>query len=176
MAKRLIKRWLPDHQKFREHQHLKRFGARLQDPNLWHLSRRSVPGAVSIGLFVAFIPVPFQMVIAAALAIAARVNLPISVALVWVSNPVTMPPLFYFAYRLGARLLGEPVHRVHIEPSMSWLIGELQLIWAPLLVGCLVCGIVAAGVGNLFIRMFWRFHVVRHWQARKEKAEQRREI
>ncbi len=176
MAKRLLKRWLPDHKTIREHRHLQRFGTRLHDPNLWHLNRRSVPGAVSVGLFVAIIPVPFQMVIAAALAIALRVNLPIAAALTWVTNPFTTPPLLYFSYRIGAKLLGQPVHKIQFsEPSIDWLLTEIGMIWAPLLLGTLICGIVAAVLGNLLIRSFWRFETVRSWRARqlrRRKAKQ----
>lgn len=175
MAKKLLKRWLPDHNTIRKHPHLQRFGTRLHDPNLWHLSRRSVPGAVSIGLFVAVVPLPFQMAIAAALAMIMRVNLPIAVVLTWVTNPFTTPAILYFSYRLGAWLLGQPVHRISFsEPSVDWLLGELGAIWAPLLLGTLVCGIVAAVLGNLFVRSFWRFHVVKSWQARKLLRESRK--
>jgi len=174
MARKLLKRLLPDPHRIRDHVHLRRFGNRLHDPLLWHLSRRSVPGAFSIGLFVAFIPLPFQMVIAAAMAIAARVNLPLSIALVWVTNPFTMPPLLYFAYKVGARLLSAPARAIHIEPTLDWLVSELQAVWAPLLLGCLVCGLTAAVFGNLFIRGFWRCHVARQWQARKLRMAQRR--
>ena len=47
------------------------------------------------------------MLLAALIAIWLKVNLPLSVALVWVSNPITMGPMFYFAYKLGALLMGE---------------------------------------------------------------------
>jgi uncharacterized protein len=171
MPKRLIKRFLPDHRKFRDHQQLKRFGARLHDPNLWHLSRRSVPGAFAIGLFIAFIPVPFQMIIAAAIAIIARVNLPISVALVWVTNPLTMPAIFYFSYKVGARLLGERIQPIAFEPSLRWLLTETHTIWAPLLLGSLICGAVSAVLGYFTIRSLWRLQVVKNWQARKLRPQ-----
>lgn len=168
MPKKFLKRYLPDPHKVREHPHLSRFGARLHDPHLWHLSRRSVPGAVSIGLFVAFLPLPFHMILAAALAIAARVNLPISVALVWVSNPLTIPPIFYVTYKLGAWLLDEPARRITIEPTFTWLITEFKAVWQPVLLGCLIYGLAAAILGNLLVRCLWRLHVVRSWRARRE--------
>ena len=71
MAKHLIKRLIPDHEIVRGHKHLQIFGRLLHDPNLWHLNRRSAAGAFAVGLFMAFAPVPFQMLLAAGAAIAA---------------------------------------------------------------------------------------------------------
>ncbi|NIQ12825.1 MAG: DUF2062 domain-containing protein, partial [Gammaproteobacteria bacterium] len=75
----------------------------------------------SIGLFVAFLPIPFQMLVAAVLAILFRVNLPISVALVWISNPLTMAPMFYFCYWLGSKLLSLPPQDITFELSIEWM-------------------------------------------------------
>ena len=82
MPRHLIKRYSPDHEKIRNHKHVKVFGKLLHDPNLWHLNRRSVSGAFGVGLFWAMIPMPFQMIAAAATAIGLRTNLPLSVVLV----------------------------------------------------------------------------------------------
>jgi uncharacterized protein (DUF2062 family) len=169
MAKKLLQRFLPEPQRIKEHPQLRRFGARLHDPHLWHLSRRSVPGAFSIGLFVAFIPLPFHMIMAAALAIVARVNLPIAVALVWINNPVTLPPIFYLTYKIGARLLDLPVRKMAIEPTFEWLFTEFKAVWEPVLLGCLVAGAAAAVLGNVLIRCLWRLYVVRSWRARKAR-------
>ena len=105
MPKKFLQRLMPDHRTIREHRHLRFLGTLLHDPNLWHLNRRSASGAFAVGLFVAWVPVPFQMLLGAIGAILFRVNLPLSAALVWVSNPLTMPPLFYFAYLVGGWLL-----------------------------------------------------------------------
>ena len=63
MPRHIIRKYLPDSVKVRTHPHLKRFGERLHDPNLWHLNRRSFSGGVAIGLFCALLPVPGQMII-----------------------------------------------------------------------------------------------------------------
>jgi len=80
-----VKRWLrritPNRAQVREHKQLRAFGKRLQDPALWHLNRQSVSGAFAVGMFVMYLPPLGQLLIAAAGAIAFRVNLPISVAL-----------------------------------------------------------------------------------------------
>jgi len=169
MPKKLIKRFTPDHRVLREHKHLQLFGRLLHDPNLWHLNRRSASGAFAVGLFVGFLPIPFQMVVAAAGAILFRVNLPVSVALVWVSNPLTMGPMFYFAYRLGAWILGTPPSNIQFEPTLQCLVDEIRVIWQPLLTGCLVCGAVSAAAGYGLIRGLWRWHLVRYFRSRRKR-------
>ncbi|MGB7934177.1 MAG: DUF2062 domain-containing protein [Gammaproteobacteria bacterium] len=167
MPKKLIKRYLPDHQTLRTHRHLQVFGARLHDPNLWHLNRRSASGAFAVGLFVAFVPIPLQMLLAAALAILARVNLPVSVALVWITNPITLPPVFYICYRVGAWILNEPGPAPNFEFSMEWLQSELAFIWQPFLLGSLLTGIASAVLGYCTVRGLWRLNLTRYHRRRK---------
>lgn len=151
----------------REHKHLRIFGSLLHEPNLFHLNRRSVAGAFAVGLFFAWVPVPFQMVLAAALAILLRVNLPISVALVWISNPLTMPPLFYFAYLLGGWILGTPESHFNFELSFEWLGTGLLTIWQPFLLGCFVMAAASSLLGYLGIRLLWRISIVQKMQKKK---------
>lgn len=169
MPKRLLKRFMPEHHRIKEHKHLRFFGTLLHDPNLWHINRRSVAGAFSIGLFVAFLPVPFHMIIAAAIAIPLRVNLPISVALVWVSNPLTMPPVLYFSYKIGAWLLDFPAREINFQPTWEWFTTQLASVWQPFLLGCLIMSVGFAVIGNILVRAFWRLHVARDWEARKRR-------
>ncbi|NIP74298.1 MAG: DUF2062 domain-containing protein [Gammaproteobacteria bacterium] len=169
MPRKFFKRMMPDHRKVRDHRHLQVFGRLLHDPNLFHLNRRSVAGAFAVGLFVAFIPVPFQMVLAAMLAIFARVNLPLSVALVWVTNPLTMPPLYYVSYKLGAWLLGTPPRPFRFELSFQWLTSELIEVWQPFLLGCFVAGLIAGVLGYFAVRLFWRWQVIYSYRTRRQR-------
>ncbi len=173
MPKRFIKRYLPDHHQIREHKHLRVFGALLHDPNLWHLNRRSVAGAFAVGLFCAFLPIPMQMVVAAAAAILFRVNLPVSVVLVWITNPLTMAPIYYFAYRLGAWVIGQPLQVVPDEFSFEQLLNGLGAVWFPLLLGCFLLSGVSAVVGYFTVRGLWRLYVVRQWRRKKRRLERR---
>ena len=143
------------------------FGQPLLDSDLWHLSRNSVALAVSIGLFMAWVPVPFQMVLAAGAAILVRCNLPVSVAMVWVSNPVTVAPLFFAAHKLGGWTLDRPPGDFRIELSFRWLFEELGKVWEPLLLGCLVMGLASAVLGQIVIRLVWRAHVMVSWRDRR---------
>ncbi len=173
MPKRIIKRVMPDHLRIREHRHLRVFGALLHDPNLWHLNRRSVAGAFAVGLFMAWVPVPFQMILAAAAAIGLGVNLPIAVILVWITNPFTVAPLFFTAYTVGTWVLGTTASQFQFELSFEWLMNEMGARWKPLLLGCFLMGSVSGVTGYFAIRILWRWHVVRQWEQRKLKRQAR---
>ena len=87
----------------------------LQNPCLWNWNRKSISKAFAVGLFCAFLPIPFQMVVAAALAVVFSANILLSVALVWVTNPITMGPIFYFLYKLGCIVLD-----TQIDPNFTF--------------------------------------------------------
>lgn len=169
MAKKWIKKWLPAYESIRGHRALDRLGPRLRAPEIWHLNRRSVAGAFALGLFVAFLPLPMQMLIAAAIAIWVRVNLPIAVTTVWVSNPVTIPPLTYTAYTIGRWILNEPPRSFRIELTMQWFTSELLTIWKPLVTGSLVMAIAAALTGYVAIRLLWWFGVVQRMKLKRAR-------
>jgi len=160
---------MPDRDTVRNHKHLKIFGKLLHSPNLFHLNRRSVAGAFANGLFMAFMPVPFQMILAAAGAISFSVNLPLSIALVWITNPLTMPPMFYGAYKVGTWIMGSEPGEFNFELSYDWLMTGLATIWQPFLLGCFVCGTVAAALGYAGMRLFWRYRIVKEWRKRNRK-------
>ena len=167
MPKRLIKKIFPDPETIKEHKHLKVFGSLLYGPNLWHLNRRSFAGALAVGLFVAFIPLPTQMIIAAALAIIFRVNLAISVATVWITNPLTMPPIFYAAYWVGSLLMDIPPDPSGFKFSLDTLMDSLGASWKPFLLGCLVLGTLSSIVGYVLARTLWRLAVIKKWLERQ---------
>ena len=166
--KKFFQRALPPIAQIKSHPSLQFLGNRLHDPNLWHLNRRSLAGGTAIGLFSAFIPIPLQMVLAAMLAILFRVNLPLAVALVWITNPITMPPVFYFAYVLGSILLRIPPQHLEFQFSPQWFLATLK----PLLLGCMVLSTISALMGYWLIIWLWRLQVNRLWRDRCKKRLQ----
>ena len=160
MPRKFFQRFLPNPQTIKENKALKIFGHWLHEPALWHLSRRSVAGAFAVGLFCAWIPVPFQMVLAAGAAIWFRTNLPLSVVIVWITNPITIPPMFYFAYSVGTWIVGEPATDFNFELTMDWLLNELSAIWFPFLFGCFTLAWTSSLVGYLTIEGIWRYMVL----------------
>jgi len=166
MPRRFLKRYTPDRAALKKHRCLRSLGTLLHDENLWHLNRRSVSGGVACGLFWAMIPFPTQMIASALSAVFFRINLPISVALVWISNPVTIPPMFYFNYLVGTWLLGTPPDVGKFELSIGWITTEIGVIWQPLLVGSLLIGTLLGITGYCITRLYWRQHVLRRLRDR----------
>ena len=168
MPRKLLKKIFPNLDSIRSNQSLEIFGHAGREPNLWHLNRRSVSRAVAVGLFCAFVPIPGQMILAAAFAIILRANIPISVILVWISNPLTMPALFYTAYKFGAMLLDVQLQPFQFEFSLNWLFTELQDRWQPFLVGCLCSGALVSAIGYGLVQAYWRWYVSKVWASRKK--------
>lgn len=158
---------MPDHASIRNHKRLRFLGERLHEPNLWHLNRRSVSSAFAIGLFVMYIPVPGQMLIAATLALFFGANLPISVVLVWISNPITMPPMFYFAYQIGVWLLGLRETAKASAFADERFFSVLEHIWQPFLLGCFIVGAMCSVSGYILVRILWRVLVIKQWNRRR---------
>lgn len=169
----LLKRIIPHPHTVREHRHL-RFLPRdiLHDPDIFHLTRRSTAGGVAAGLFAAFIPFPGHFLYAALLAIFFRVNLPLAFLCSLVTNPLTIPPFFYLAYRIGALMLGMPPHPVEFELSLAWFKNGFLDIWEPLLLGSLICATVAALIGYFAVRLIWWLYVSRRWALRRRGRRQ----
>lgn len=117
-------------------------------------------------------PLPWQMLFAAVSSVFFRANLPISVALVWISNPLTMGPIYYFNYRIGSLLLSERAQEnINFELSLEWLSHTFMTIWQPLVLGSLVVGVSLASVSYLLMHILWRWHVNLSWQQRLQNRK-----
>ena len=134
------------------------------------ISRRSVTRGVGIGLFWGFIPMPMQMLAVILTTPFIRFNVPIAIAMVWLSNPFTMPPMYYMEYLTGNLLLGrENLHNV--EMSVEWFKEHLGDIFVPLYVGTAFYSIVVSYLIYLLVNWLW-IRSVKKEKHRKE-AERR---
>ncbi len=145
---------------------MRMLGKWIFNDQLWHLNRNSSAAAVFIGVFVAFLPIPSQMIVAAVLALMFRANLPLAVALVWITNPLTMVPMFYGTYQLGSFLLDIQTP-IELAPSIESFVNNIALIWKPLLLGSVTCGTFFGSIAYGVTRISWRIMVVRKWHKRK---------
>lgn len=168
MPKKLFRQLLPNPAQLAQKPAFKWLAPLLSDPYLFHINRRSVSLSFFIGLFCAYLPIPGQMFVSALLALWWRSNLPVAVALIWVTNPVTIPPMFYLSYKLGGLLLGAQHTGVAIQLEWAWFAEQGAAILLPLLLGSLICGLALGGLGYAVIRLLWRWQVIKNWEKRKQ--------
>lgn len=173
MPKKTLRRFIPSAARVREIKALQVLGDWVYAANLWHINRYSTSMAFFVGLFLAFMPIPGQMVAAALMAILLRCNLPLSISLVWITNPVTMPAIFFISYKVGALIIDVPVRDVEFELSFYWMTHSLIAIWKPFLVGCLICGLFFGSVGYFIMNQLWRWRVAYYWHKRKKDRLER---
>lgn len=107
-----------------------------------------------------------QMFASALLAIPLRANLPISVGLVWLTNPITMPPVFYANYKLGTWLLDTPAIEMPDKISLHWILEVTTTHWQPLYAGSIAMGLILAAIGYSCTVLYWRWWVNHNWKKR----------
>jgi uncharacterized protein (DUF2062 family) len=167
MPRKTFKMLMPSPATLRRYGSISILGEWIYEGNLWHINRYSTSMAFFVGLFLAFIPIPGQMLLAALAAVLLRCNLPVSVGLVFITNPLTAPAIFYLAYQVGSLLMDTPLRDLQFDFSVTWLRDQLEIVWRPLLLGCLVCGLFFGSVGYFVVNMLWRVRVVRRWRRRR---------
>jgi uncharacterized protein (DUF2062 family) len=131
----------------------------LADPKLWCWSRRGVAMGVAIGLFIGFLIPVAQILLAAAAAVVLRANVPIAAAGTFVTNPLTVPPIYFGAYQLGAWATGTSA-----TAAVSWadpvsILQSLGSIGLPLFTGLAITACFAAAASYLLISRVWIWHV-----------------
>jgi hypothetical protein len=168
-------RHIPTRETIDDYRLLRPFAPHLRHPSLWRLNRRSVPRGVAVGLFVAII-IPFMHTfIAALLAIPTRANVAVAAIFTLVVNPLTIPPMYYAAYRIGSWELHHEGPLV--DPAAAErLSGELSraLFWihhasGPIALGILTMAIGIAIAGYLLASLAWRYWSVSKWRSRGKR-------
>ena len=190
MARKLLKRILPEQETIEQNRLLRALGPWVLHPAVWTLHRRSVAGGVAAGLFCGLFPAPFQMLGAAIATFLFHWNLPVAVAMTLYTNPITFIPLYVLAFKLGIVLLNAILPAQQLgdtavaafppPPEFEWgtpwesfvALGDwaLGMGW-PLIVGVFALASGLAVVGYVITRVGWniwvRYEVV---QRRKRHA------
>ncbi|MEL0083569.1 MAG: DUF2062 domain-containing protein [Gammaproteobacteria bacterium] len=165
--KRRLGSWLPKRDTLLRKRALSAVAHLLHDENLWHLNRRSVPMGGAIGVFFGFMPILGQMPLAALTCLFLRGNIALALALTWVSNPITAPPVFYGCYRLGQLLMGGYASSEPYQFTVHWFLANLT----PLALGSVVAGLLAAGATHLLLTLLWKADIQRRWQQRRDRRK-----
>lgn len=162
---RRIKRWmrpLPRRSNIHKYPVLKWFSKTAYNKSyLWSFKGSEIKPALFWGMIVSFSPlVGLQMLIVFFIALFMRANLPVIVALQWISNPLTMGPIYFADYKIGQILLelfGLKVKKKpFFSPEYDWENFKMKEIlklldtFPPMLVGGAVIG-VFFGVASIFL-------------------------
>lgn len=177
MSKRFFRRFVPSHDKVRKDRLLARLGHAVFHPNYWHLNRHSVSRGIAIGMFWAFIPLPGQTVFATVMAMRMKGNIGLSITFTWVSNPLTMIPFMYAAYRTGLMIMQQqPIPNLidqltnPANYTFAWVWENLGRL-VPFIVGSFVLGTLAGLVSYVVLQQLWRWTAARRWKRRQNRRQ-----
>lgn len=195
MARKFLKRILPEQQALEQNRLFRAVGPWLLHPAVWTLHRRSVAGGVAAGLFCGLFPAPFQMLGAAIASFLFHWNLPVAVFMTFYTNPITFIPLYILALKIGIGLLnailpsqanGDGIDQKAFPapPDFEWsapldsfadlAAWALGMGW-PLVVGVFVLASVLGLSGYILTRLGWnlwvRYEVVQRRKKREIKTD-----
>ena len=177
-----VGRWLaknaPRREELAENRLMRPFAGHVFRSELWRFTRRSVPRAVGLGLFVGiFLMIPGLQIIGAALvSVPFRANIPVAAAMTFLSNPATTPFILVASIFVGNAMgfhadtttfysLYE--HHAGLRQWFAWLASDA----APSLVsGLFVISTLTAAVGYVLSRWGWRWWTGRKWRRRQLRA------
>jgi len=168
-----VKRHIPTQESLQRNRLLRPFARHLGDPALWRMTRRSVPRAVALGLGVGVI-IPFMhTAIVAVLAIPLRANVAIAALFTLLVNPLTIPPMYYAAYRIGSwelhhdASLVNPATAARFSSELSRLLFWIHEASGPIAVGVLTIAFGVALIGYAASALLWRWWLGSKWRQRR---------
>ena len=154
--KSILKKYSPK----REDINLGWLNKHLTDPELWKWNKKTIAKAFAIGLFCAFLPIPGHTILVAILSMMLSANILLSILVVWVNNPITMLPIYYFTYKIGASIIG-----IEIDPefefSFGYLMDNLGSATLAMWIGGLITSIVAAILGYFSIISIYKYKALK---------------
>ena len=118
------------------------------------INRKAIAKGVAIGLFWGFIPMPMQMLAVVSMTPFTKFNVPIAISMVWLSNPLTMPFMYYMEYQTGNFLLGSQGLE-NIELTLEWFSSHWDDILIPLYVGTIPYSVLVSALLYFIINKLW---------------------
>ena len=95
---------------------------------------------------------------------------PISVLLVWISNPVTITPIFYLCYKVGQLIIHTPNATLAGATSSEHFL-QLGQLWQPFLLGCFIMGSASAIIAYTTVKVLWRLHIIAYLKERRARKK-----
>lgn len=136
---------------------LRWFSRHFLNKRVWKPTQHTFAGGMAVGFFVTLQLFPGQMPLAVILAAAFRVNIPIALAVCWLSNPATFVPIGIVEKNIGEWVLG-----IVGDPTSAWFakvenlsIAKGLLYAQYMYVGGLVSGAVLVPVSYVITYALW---------------------
>jgi uncharacterized protein (DUF2062 family) len=139
---------------------------------------------VGVGIFVAWTPtIGFQMILTIAISALLRANKLVGVPFVWISNPVTLVPIYAPNYWVGRKLLGGghsaaqfvrqvreamAVHGGWIDKIQAWWSATWN-VFGPLWTGSIIVGLILGAIAYVII--YYAVVIFRAQRRRRHPAE-----
>jgi uncharacterized protein len=169
-----IKSITPDRRTLEKLWCVRPFAVLVFDRGCWTFKRTSVVRGFSLGLLIAFVPptpfLPLHLTLCTILAVLLRLNIPVMVGTVFLSNPLTWFPQIAGSLWVGAKLMGLNLMPMLHGMSHRTLRAELHQLWEPLLLGAFVLGLCAAAIGYMVAQFAWRARVTFLWRRRRLRS------
>lgn len=171
-----LRRRMPSQEALRNNRWLRWLGPTMFHPRLWHMSRRGIALGAGIGVFFAFLIPIAQIPLSVAASVALRANVPTAVVSTLVNNPVTFPPVYYAAWKVGSFILGQEANPDNApslpraETATATDLKEAKGFWKrtleglhavgkPLLVGALTFAVGFGLLTYLLVNGIWHLNV-----------------
>jgi len=167
MPRKSFDKILPDPKKLRNMALLRPFRSFLHKRQLWTTKRSNVVWGVAVGVFCSFMPFLAHSALAVLLAIMLRANVAAAFFTTFITNPITILPIFYGSYKVGCFMMGVP----SFEPAEDistwvWIKGLFAHSWQPLMLGCISCGLFFGSIAGLSLNQFWKWRVLKRRENR----------
>ncbi len=141
-----------------------RAAAVLERTDCLRLHRRGVARGVAIGLFVALTPtVGVQTLLMLGACLLVRANFPVAFGVSWISNPVTLAPLYFGYHQLGEHLFS-PIVETSLQLAGYDKNAAVEAFYVA--AGSLLVALPLAIAGYFLTNWGWRRWVV-HRRAQK---------
>ena len=157
---------MPTRETFERVRWLRPVAHRILRSELWRFHRRSVPRGVALGILVGVLIPVAQTVFAALLALPLRANVPVAALTTFITNPLTTPPLWAFAYWVGTHFVGGSSGNAARPEHQGWVEWIAHDVGPALALGLVIVSLVGAIVGYVVASVGWRLWVGRRWRRR----------
>ena len=133
------------------------------------VNRTTVTKALFIGLFIALLPMPMQMLVVILAMRFFMFNVPLAILLCWITNPITMPFIYYIEYMIGCYVLNTDSLTIHM--SLEWFNNNFTNIFLQLYVGAFLLAASISSTMYFSVNYLWIHFVYKnkkkHYTQRK---------